>query len=138
MARRLDSALRFFPKLRRKIDSICIEYHRIQENYGNYDPNSNGERWLLQTLARRNWLRNAFDVGANHGDWAALVLEANPDAVIHCFEICQPTFQKLAARFSETKQGNGKIFLNPLGLSDFPGGNQNSILSGSRRINDHV
>ncbi len=121
MARRLDSGLRSFPRLRQRIDSVCVEYHRIQENYGNYDPNSNGERWLLQTLARRNWLRNAFDVGANHGDWAALVLEANPDAVIHCFEVCPPTFRKLAARFSGEKADAGNVFLNPFGLSDSQG-----------------
>ena len=119
-ARRLNLALRYFPKLRQKIDDICVGYHQIQENF-NYDINLNGERWLVQTLAGQNLLKNVFDVGANHGDWAALALEANPDATIHCFEICPPTFQKLSARLSENKGKGRKIFLNPIGLSDLPG-----------------
>lgn len=120
-AKRLDAMLRAFPKLRRKLDAICVEYHQIQENFSNYDPRSNGERWLLQSLARQNRLKTVFDVGANHGDWAALVLEANPAARIHCFEICPPTFQKLSARFAGQAASPGQIFLNPFGLSDAEG-----------------
>lgn len=120
-ARRLDSLLRAFPWLRQKVDAVCVEYHQIQENHSNYDMNANGERWLLRTLARQNLLKNAFDVGANHGDWAAAVLEANPNATIHCFEICPPTFQKLAARFSENQAHARNVILNPFGLSDAPG-----------------
>ncbi len=116
-ARKLNSVLSGFPKLRRKIDSICVEYHQIHENF-NYDYDSNGERWLLQTLAGRNLLKYAFDVGANHGDWTALALKANPAAVVHCFEICPPTFQKLSANLSANKKN---VFLNSFGLSDSPG-----------------
>jgi FkbM family methyltransferase len=115
-ARRLNSILRGFPKLRQKVDSICVEYHQIQENF-NYNIETNGERWLLQALARKKMLETAFDVGANHGDWAALVLTANPNATVHCFEICPPTFQKVLARLS----GRKNIFLNSFGLSDAPG-----------------
>lgn len=110
--------LRAFPRLRRKVDAICVEYHQIQENFSNYDPHSNGERWLLQALARQNRLKTVFDVGANHGDWAALALAANPNAVIHCFEICPPTFQKLAAHFSGARGNTGQVCLNPFGLSE--------------------
>ena len=116
-AKRLNSVLSCFPKLRRKIDSICVEYHQIQENL-DYDINSNGERWLVQTLVGQNLLKNVFDVGANHGDWAALVLQANPQATIHCFEICPPTFQKLSTHLSAHK---GNVVLNPFGLSDSAG-----------------
>ena len=120
-ARRLDSVLRAFPRLRQKVDAICVEYHQIQENYSNYDLNTNGERWLLETLARQNLLKNAFDVGANHGDWAASVKAANPDALVHCFEICPPTFEQLARHFSGNQAGAQNIRLNPFGLSDAPG-----------------
>jgi FkbM family methyltransferase len=116
VARRLDAILHRFPKLRKKVDSVCVEYHQIQENF-NYDIESNGERWLLQTLGRRNVLETTFDVGANHGDWAALVLAVNPAASVHCFEICPPTFKKVAARFGSKKN----IFLNSFGLSDASG-----------------
>jgi len=115
-ARRLHSILSGFPKLRQKVDSVCVEYHQIQENF-NYDINLNGERWLVQTLAHQKNFQTFFDVGANHGDWAALVLEANPAASVHCFEICPPTFKKVAARLS----GNKNIHLNSFGLSDRPG-----------------
>ena len=115
-ARRLDSILRSFPKLREKVDFVCVEFHQIFENF-NYDINTNGERWLLQALAGQNQLATAFDVGANHGDWAALVLEANPSAKIHCFEICPPTFKKVSARLA----GEKNVILNPFGLSNAPG-----------------
>lgn len=117
LARRMDSILSGFPKLRAKIDSVCVEYHQIQENC-NYDIDANGERWLLQTLAGKNRLKTAFDVGANHGDWTAEVLQASPAASIHCFEISPPTFQKLSAQLSARK---GNVVLNPFGLSDSSG-----------------
>ena len=115
-ARRLHSLLHYTPKLCEKVDSVCVEYHQIQENF-NYDIVSNGERWLLQTLAAHNLLGTAFDVGANHGDWADLVLEANSSALVHCFEICPPTFEKVSARLS----GEKNVVLNCFGLSDAPG-----------------
>ena len=76
IAQRLDSVLRRVPKLRQKVDAICVEYHLIQENF-DYNLETNGERWLLQTLARQNILETAFDVGANHGEWAEYVLKEN-------------------------------------------------------------
>ena len=88
----------------------------IQDNF-NYDHDSNGERWILKTLADAKLLTNAFDVGANQGDWTALVLEVNPSAVVHSFEICPPTFQKLSTRFAEDK----RVILNESGLSDSEG-----------------
>jgi FkbM family methyltransferase len=113
---RLLSTSKFFQKLGRKIDSICFAYHQSYENF-NYDHNSNGERWLLKTLAGRNLLKNAFDVGTNRGDWTALVLESNPQVIVHCFEVCPPTFEKLSARFSKDR----RVVLNPTGLSDSQG-----------------
>ena len=109
-------ALNKLPRIGPKLDAICLEYHGIHENQG-YDHHSNGESWLLQTLARRKLLTVCFDVGANHGDWTALVRAANPGASVHCFEVCPPTFEKLAARFS----GQAGIHLNPAGLSDRAG-----------------
>ena len=103
-----------FPKLQSKLDTICLEYHQIHENL-NYDIDSNGEAWLLQKLGEKGLLNNVFDVGANRGDWASKVLEINPDATIHCFEICPPTFRKLSERLSASKT---KIILNSFGLSD--------------------
>jgi len=58
-----------------------------------------------------------FDVGANRGDWTALVLEANASAAVHCFEICTQTYEQLYARFS----GYPGVDLNSIGLSDSAG-----------------
>ncbi len=116
-AKRIDFLLRAFPRLRKKIEQVGERYYRLRENW-DYDIDYNGERWLVQTLASQKLLKDVFDVGANRGDWAAAVLEANPAARIHCFEICTPMFQKLAARFSGDKWKTENIFLNPFGLSD--------------------
>lgn len=115
-ARRIDILLRFFPGLRRRLEYIGTKYHQIRENW-DYDIDYNGERWLAQTLARKNMLGTVFDVGANLGDWTAMVLEANPDARAHCFEICPPIFKRLAARFGDAEKA-GRILLNSFGLSD--------------------
>jgi len=116
-ARRIDAYLKYFPQIRRKIEAIAIQYFQIREHW-NYNIDYNGERWLVQCLTKSNVLKNAFDVGANRGDWAAMVLVENPNADVHCFELCSPTFRKLAARFSENNDKHPRVFLNPFGLSD--------------------
>jgi FkbM family methyltransferase len=108
--------LKFFPRVRKKLEYIGVKYYHIRENW-DYDLEYNGERWLAQTLAKHNLLKTVFDVGANRGDWTAMVIEANPRAVVHCFEICPPMFRKLAPRFQDQEK-TGNIFLNPFGLSD--------------------
>ncbi|MGH7940521.1 MAG: FkbM family methyltransferase [Limisphaerales bacterium] len=115
-ARRVDFILKFFPKLRQRIEYVGAKYHQIRENW-DYDISYNGERWLVQTLAREKLLNVVFDVGANRGDWTAMALEASPEARVHCFEICPPMFQKLATRFADRNIARN-IFLNPFGLSD--------------------
>ena len=109
--------LKPFPKFRQKLDRVGAEFHLLEENF-NYEFESNGEQWLLQRLAEKGLLGTVLDVGANHGDWAAEVLKVNPNATIHCFEICPPTFQKLSKNLPAKK---GKLFLNAFGLSDAPG-----------------
>jgi FkbM family methyltransferase len=117
-AKRLNALLSRFPKLRRKIDSIGVEFHLLQENFS-YDMEQNGEKWLLQTMAKNNLLtKPVFDVGANHGDWSAILLSRNPAASIHCFEICPPTYDKLVSN-PACKQAN--VVFNQFGLADAPG-----------------
>lgn len=109
----LLSTLHSVPFLRSKLFHASRAYLRVHENFS-YDSESNGEQWLLQSLARRGRLNTCFDVGANRGDWADLLLKANPQAAIHCFEICPPTFEKLSTHF----QGRSNVTLNAVGLSD--------------------
>jgi hypothetical protein len=108
--------LRRVPKLRQKVDAICVEYHLIQENF-DYNLETNGERWLLRTLASQKLMGTAFDVGTNQGEWTEYVLKENPAATVHCFEICPPTFQKASALLS----GRKNVRLNCFGLSDAAG-----------------
>ena len=116
-AHRINLVLRPFPKLRRKIETIGAKYYCLREN-SDYDLNYNGERWIAQKLERQALLNTVFDVGANLGDWTAMILEANPASRVDCFEICPPTFQKLSARFSSGSGHRPNIFLNSFGLSD--------------------
>ena len=105
-----------FPRISRRLDHAAVLFHRMHENE-NGDPQTNGEAWLLKTLAAAGRLNTVFDVGAHAGGWAALVLEANPRAVVHCFEICPPTFERLAAHYD----GDPRVITNPFGLSDATG-----------------
>lgn len=105
--------LQRYPLLSQSLDSLCIAIHRVNANF-NYDHETNGERWLIDRLAQNDRLRLVFDVGANRGDWTALVLKAHPGARLHCFEISPPTFEKLKSRFAT----NPNVKANCLGLSD--------------------
>ena len=109
----LFATLSRIPGLRTKLFHASRAYIKAHENY-DYDCSTNGEEWLIRTLARQGALQTCFDVGANCGDWADLVLQANPSTQIHCFEICPPTFAKLSAHFS----GNNRVTLNAVGLSE--------------------
>lgn len=110
---RLYPALYRLPAITRRLDGICSTFHNLHENF-NYDLNSNGERWILKRLASREKLSVCFDVGANHGGWASMVLNENANATVHCFEVCPPTYQKLYEQFANDR----RVFLNPVGLSD--------------------
>ncbi|WP_394729430.1 FkbM family methyltransferase [Altererythrobacter sp. GH1-8] len=75
-----------------------------------YDGRHNGEVWLIERLADQ--LRVVFDVGANRGDWSAVVLKNSPDAEIHAFEIIPNTAKELFDAWGD------KIRANAFGLSD--------------------
>jgi FkbM family methyltransferase len=79
---------------------------------GSHDPLINGEGELLRRLGRE--LAVVFDVGANVGDWSALVLEASPSAEVHAFEISPPTAERLHARYRDER----RVKVNVCGLSD--------------------
>lgn len=112
MAGNLSVALEKLPAVCKRIDAFCSGWRNARENV-NYEADSNGERWLLRTLAKNNLLGRVFDVGASRGNWTAMVLKLNPSAVSHCFEICSPTFQKLSSRFVQDQ----RVILNDFGLS---------------------
>ncbi len=90
-------------------------YRECYENLV-YDPRFNGEAWLIHRVVESGPTR-VFDVGANVGDWSAIVLEAHPGAELHCFEIVPATASALAERFA----GRTNVTVNAFGLLDRAG-----------------
>jgi len=99
----------------RKLAQYCRTYLNYYDNC-DYDIAVNGEFAVLNTF-RTAGFTTIFDVGANHGDWAAAAASVFPQASIHCFEIVPATHEKLARRFSTVPS----IVANSLGLSDAAG-----------------
>jgi FkbM family methyltransferase len=58
------------------------------------DPRTNGEFELLRRLGP-DMLRTVIDVGANRGNWSREVLRLQPEAVVYCSEISEPTREAL-------------------------------------------
>jgi FkbM family methyltransferase len=78
----------------------------LAENFGVADVEGSGERAVLERLRhhRGTTTPTVFDVGANGGAYAALVLKLLPDACVHTFEPSPAVYDKLEARFaSETR-----------------------------------
>ncbi len=85
---------------------------KIGEGFGNM--RINGEvRWLR---AHAPACRTLFDVGAYTGAWTQHALQANPRAVIHCFEPLRANFERLVAHGFPPQ-----VTCNALALSDVTG-----------------
>ncbi|MEP2373093.1 MAG: FkbM family methyltransferase [Ilumatobacter sp.] len=81
--------------------------------YRNNDHNArnNGEAvYLLKVPAGE--LACVVDVGAHHGEWAALVRNAQPEAVIHCFEVTPGSARELV----RATDGDDRVVVNAFGL----------------------
>ena len=59
-----------------------------------YDVTTNGERFVLQSLAKVNLTATVFDVGAHWGEWASMAA-AVLQGTIHSFEVIPATYEKL-------------------------------------------
>ena len=90
----------------------------IVRAYENHDVNigSNGEHWLQRRIASRS-PSAVLDIGANRGEWAAGMLEAAPDCVVHCYEPVPETFALLEGAL----RGHNRVELNRVALSDRTG-----------------
>ena len=103
----------FWVRLRNQANKI-IGYSMAQSA----DSPTNGELMLLEKLSGK--LKVVFDVGANIGEWTALLMNCNqmdnmPD--IHLFEPGPIVFNTL----SENLKDRNYLHMNPLGLSDKEG-----------------
>ncbi len=87
------------------------------------NPSDNGEGFFLETYINKSISRPViFDVGANLGEYTAMVLEVLSkknitDYELHLFEPQAICLEKLHARFDDNKN----IRINPFGLSDANG-----------------
>ena len=67
----------------------------------NYNMNHNGERWLVKRLSSSRKSCTFVDIGANAGDWSAMVLDVAPAAKVYVVEMIPSFASKLRHRFSE-------------------------------------
>lgn len=91
-------------------------YLRAYNNELFFDFRRNGEGWLVDQVCR---LKSGgplvcIDVGANHGEWTAVVLAARPDARIVACEMIPAFREALHERFSRL----GSVTIAEFGLSD--------------------
>ncbi len=77
----------------RRVAALFDRYRDIADNLNNCEFDSNGEGFLVHQGAP-HW-RVALDIGANRGDWTALVKRINPACVVHAFEPSHETFAML-------------------------------------------
>jgi FkbM family methyltransferase len=104
-------ATRIAVKVRNQARGV-VKYHLSD----GHNPRSNGERWLIQLVAKPG--SRFVDVGANVGDWSALWLEADPSPAAGL--LIDPSREAVAAlrrRFS----GWPQLEVIEAGASDRPG-----------------
>lgn len=90
-------------------------YMEVAENWNNGDEATNGEAFLLRRAAPH--LRVAFDIGANLGNWSALLIAENPRCEVHAFEASPLTFPNLQKRLD----AQAGVHLHPAGMGERPG-----------------
>jgi FkbM family methyltransferase len=80
-------------RLVRHLARQCQKFLYGYYNQEFYDLRENGEARLIEAVvgAARSEPPVVFDVGANRGEWAKVVLGCRPDARIYCFEIVPTT-----------------------------------------------
>lgn len=85
-----------------------IDYHR---NENNCEIETNGELDFIKKNKKN--FKTVFDVGANIGEWTALVSDIMPESRIYSFEPSKHTFEILS------KQNfNNKVSLHNIGLGE--------------------
>jgi FkbM family methyltransferase len=100
----------------RKLDRYLVSLHEAIENR-NYHAGQNGERRVLDVLAKKRPVRTLLDVGANIGDWTVYAAGRFPDAQVLSLEIVQTTYRQLIANCA----GRNNVSSHHLGLSDESG-----------------
>jgi FkbM family methyltransferase len=102
------------PARNERLYAWCRQYVDRYRGDNDDDMRSNGELRFLQAVVPD--ARLVFDVGANVGDWARLVLGLNDRVQLHCFEPSAATFRLLTAHAFP-----GNVICNNVGLGSTAG-----------------
>jgi FkbM family methyltransferase len=94
-----------------------------------------GETRIVNDRVRRNRVPVVFDVGANNGDWSAMVLKANKLAQIHAFEPQPALAAHIAATYPTIAVNNSAVgesagVLDLYDYADHPGSQHASLFKG--------
>jgi FkbM family methyltransferase len=100
--------------LARSLAAACEWFLHAYKNRS-YDIARNGERRVVQSL-RLGAGMVALDVGANVGDYSAVLRECHPEATIHAFEINPAHAEGLVRRFGN----DPRVHLHLAGLGEMP------------------
>ena len=99
-----------------------------------YDVTSNGERFVVESVARLDPRAVVFDVGAHHGEWAGMAAAAVPGGRIHSFEVIPGTFAQLRA----ASAGWPNVTIHNLGLGESDGMLEFSVVAGREELSSGV
>jgi len=102
--------------------TLEMVHHKVLRGlgFGDADPSSNGELRAAKNVLAAAVGRDAVvvDVGANRGDYTALLIEDGDQTFdVHCFEPSAKAFSDLAQRFA----GRPLVHVHNVGLSDREG-----------------
>lgn len=112
-SRLVSFCFKMLPPNNGRLVSIFQQYIDHYHGDNNDDMNSNGELNFLERIIPATQV--IFDVGANQGDWVALILPIKSNVTIHSFEPSLATFKKLEARNFPPN-----VTINHFGLSSKP------------------
>ena len=111
--------------VKRILLGVLNSFHDKLSNSNNADISSNGElrfiREYISTLNNKNQAYTFFDIGANKGEYTALLLKLMQnkpsDYVVHMFEPVEASYQNILKNI----QNQNHILLNKIGVSDAAG-----------------
>jgi FkbM family methyltransferase len=130
--RRFLARNRRHPLIRKIGNNLCY-YAQGFENQ-DYDPETNGERFVLEMLAKVYPTATVFDVGAHHGEWCQMATVAVPNGSIHSFEVIPSTFEKLKFACASLP----KVTPHLLGLGESDGVLEFSVAIGRDELSSGV
>ena len=111
------------------LSSRALGFH----NYSS--PSVSGETRIINERVPRNGTPVIFDVGANNGDWSAMVLKTNKFSKIHAFEPQPALAAQIAATYPDIAVNNLAVGessgqLDLYDYVDHPGSQHASLLKG--------